>query len=94
MVSRTFTNQEAILSEMKTQKETSLVSRLPLERSLVVVVSFSLGLNLSTPSSAPVLTLDRWRFVADLHKQTKHLQHAQGGGICMTEDDENMHNCR
>lgn len=94
MVSHTFTNQEAILSEMKTQKETSLVSRLPLERPLVVVVSFSLGLNLSTPSSAPVLTLDRWRFVADLHKQTKHLQHAQGGGICMTEDDENMHNCR
>lgn len=34
------------------------------------------------------------RFVVDLHMQTKHLLHIWGGGICMIEDDVNMHNCR
>lgn len=37
---------------------------------------------------------DHRRFVVDLHTQTKHLLHIWGGGICMIEDDENMHNCR
>lgn len=37
--------------------------------------------------------LDHWRFVVDLHLQTKHALHTWGGGICITEDDENMHNC-
>lgn len=86
-------SKKAVLYKMKSQEKTCLANSLHLENSHGGVV-LQPGFVCTHQPMLPMFILDHCRFVVDLHMQTKHLLHTWGGGICVIEDDVNMHNCK